>query len=425
MNIADNYLAKNSLFNSLIHEKPNNNTNIIVVIPCYYEPDIIKSLESLKKCFPTKCSVEVIVVINSSENASKEVIDYNLKTYTEAKSWTISNNSQNKIFHILNIENLKTKDAGVGLARKIGMDEAIRRFDEINNKSGIIVGFDADCLCENNYLVEIEKHFENFPKANACSIYFEHPISGNDFSESNYRGIIQYELYLRYYYQALKYIGVPYYYYTVGSSFAVNCLAYAKQGGMNKKKAGEDFYFLQKIIPLGNYSEINSTKVIPSPRPSDRVPFGTGASIQKWISNENEHYSTYNIQSFIDLKILFEHIELLWKINQNNIQAFETKIPESIKLFLKINDFYKNLEEINSNSTSLESFRKRFYNWFNAFKVLKCLNFLADYNKHCPISESAFELLNLLNVKIENNSDSKDLLMAFRNLDKANCHQPL
>ncbi|OFX60078.1 MAG: hypothetical protein A2046_16505 [Bacteroidetes bacterium GWA2_30_7] len=425
MNIADNYLVKSSLFNSIIQEKPNNNTNIIIVIPCYYEPDLIKSLNSLYNCTFTNKSVEIIVVINSSENESQTIINYNRNTFVEASEWAISNNSHNKKFHILNIENLKAKDAGVGLARKIGMDEALRRFNEINNKNGIIVGFDADCTCDNNYIIEIEKHFEKFPNTNACSIYFEHPISGNDFSEINYNGIIQYELYLRYYYQALKYIGVPYYYYTIGSSFAVNCITYAKQGGMNKKKAGEDFYFLQKIISLGNYAEINSTKVIPSPRPSDRVPFGTGASIQKWISNENEYYSTYNIESFIELKIFFENIDLLWKINPENFQVFETKIPESIFKFLKLNDFYKNLEEINSNSTSLESFRKRFYNWFNAFKVLKCLNLLSDFNKHCPISESALKLLKLMNVKVENKSDSTDILMVYRNLDKTNCHQPL
>lgn len=423
MNIADNYLAKNSLFQSLIHDKPNNNTNIVVVIPCYFEPELIKSLNSLKNCTTTKCSVEVIVIINSSENDSKEVVEHNRNTFINANNWTISNNSEHKKFYILNIENLKAKDAGVGLARKIGMDEALRRFNEINNPNGIIVGFDADCSCENNYLLEIENHFEYLPKTNACSIYFEHPITGNEFSEINYQGIVEYELYLRYYYQALKYIGFPYYYYTVGSSFAVNCLAYAKQGGMNKKKAGEDFYFLQKIIPLGNYCEINSTKVIPSPRPSDRVPFGTGASIQKWISNENEHYSTYNIDSFFELKGLFENIDLLWKLNTENIQYFESKISKSILHFLKQNDFYKNLEEINSNSTSLESFRKRFYNWFNAFKVLKCLNFLSDYNKHCPVFESAAKLLNVINVNNEKILKSIDLLMIYRMLDKTNCLQ--
>ena len=36
---------------------------------------------------------------------------------------------------------------GVGLARKTGMDEAVRRFNAINNPEGIILNLDADCTC--------------------------------------------------------------------------------------------------------------------------------------------------------------------------------------------------------------------------------------------------------------------------------------
>lgn len=417
MEILENYLSKNSLFPQLITQKPNPDTAIIVVIPCYNEPDLLKSLDSLKNYNPTKHSVEIIVVINSSKNAPAEIINFNRSTFSEATYWSKINNSHNKTFHIINVENLKAKDAGVGLARKIGMDEALRRFNSISNSKGIIVSFDADCTCDNNYLSEIEKHFETYPKTDACSIYFEHPISGDDFENHIYFGIIQYEIYLRYYYQALKYIKFPYYYFTVGSSFAVNCVTYAKQSGMNKKLAGEDFYFLQKIIPLGNFTELNSTKVIPSPRPSDRVPFGTGATIQKWISNNNENYLTYNIQSFIELKLFFENIDLLWKSKTENIEAFEKKIPDSILKFLHQNDFYKNLEEINLNSTSLESFRKRFFNWFNAFKVLKCLNFLSKFNCNIPVTQSALKLLEILNIQTNQIKEVIDLLNLYRKIE--------
>ena len=77
------------------------------------------------------------------------------------------------------------------MARKIGMDEAVRRFERIKKEDGIIVCFDADSECAANYFIEVEKHF-NQSGQGACSIYFEHPISGQEFSKEieNFRLMI-------------------------------------------------------------------------------------------------------------------------------------------------------------------------------------------------------------------------------------------
>ena len=88
------------------------------------------------------------------------------------------------------------------------------------------------------------------PRSPGCSIYFEHPLHG-PLEPKVYEAIAAYELHLRYYVQALRYAAFPYAHHTIGSSMAVRADAYAKQGGMNKRQAGEDFYFLHKIIPLG------------------------------------------------------------------------------------------------------------------------------------------------------------------------------
>ena len=37
---------------------------------------------------------------------------------------------------------------------------------------------------------------------------------------------------------------------------AVRADAYLRQGGMNRRKAGEDFYFLNKFMVLGGYGEM-------------------------------------------------------------------------------------------------------------------------------------------------------------------------
>lgn len=90
---------------------------------------------------------------------------------------------------------------------------------------------------------------------------------------------MKYELYLRYYRLALEYTGHPHAYHCIGSAFAVRTLDYVAQGGMNKRQAGEDFYFLQKLIATGRYATLQSTQVYPSPRFSGRTPFGTGQAV--------------------------------------------------------------------------------------------------------------------------------------------------
>ncbi len=135
--------------------------------------------------------------------------------------------------------------------------------------------------------VNFAANFYNRKERKACSIRFEHPLSGSEFPDEVYRYVTMYELHMRYFYQAVKYSGYPYAFHAIGSAIAFRASAYLKAGGMNRKQAGEDFYFIQKLIPQGGFFALNSTTVHPSPRTSDRVPFGTGAVISKLIETSS------------------------------------------------------------------------------------------------------------------------------------------
>ena len=69
----------------------------------------------------------------------------------------------------------------MGLARKILMDEAVRRFDAAGNPKGIIASLDADVVVDANYLEALSAHFEA-SDADGCSIYFEHPLGPGETS---------------------------------------------------------------------------------------------------------------------------------------------------------------------------------------------------------------------------------------------------
>ena len=157
----------------------------------------------------------------------------------------------------------------------------------------------------------------------------------------------------------------------IGSAFAVRADAYVKQGGMNRRQAGEDFYFLYKLTKLGKLTELKDAFVYPSARVSDRVPFGTGAAMTKWMNDSENLNLTYNFSAFQDLKQLFDKVDFLFRINPEKLEEFMISLPESVLDYLGSLDFIGKLGEINSNSSSLASFRKRFFQFFDAFIVLR------------------------------------------------------
>ena len=199
---------------------PEPDLSAVVVIPCFNEPDLIGSLESLWHCERPECAVEVIAIVNSPAGCGEEIHSQNQETLKIAAEWIAQHRHPRLALHTLHFPGLPPKQAGVGLARKIGMDEALRRFDDVGRTDGIIAGYDADCRCESNYLTALERHFRENPQSPGCSIYFEHPLTG-PLSPQVYGAIAAYELHLRYYVQALRFSGFPHAHHTIGSCMAV------------------------------------------------------------------------------------------------------------------------------------------------------------------------------------------------------------
>lgn len=367
---AEHYIQKNVVYSPFISEPPLPSLAVIVMIPCLNEPEIIKTLESLWSCSPIESTCEVIVAINNSESSSFEVKDFNRQTLRKLIEWKAQNDRPKFTLYPIYADTIPSKFAGAGMARKIGMDEAIRRFNQINNPSGIIVSLDADCLVSENYMEVIEQKFQD-KNCFAATINFSHRI--DDLTDEKQKtGIRLYEDYLHYYKKALDYSGFPDSIYTIGSAFAVKAEAYVKQGGMNRRQAGEDFYFLNKLTKLGQVKEITETTVFPSGRVSDRVPFGTGAAMSKWMNADGDLTKTYNFAAFRAIKSLFDRVDSLFRANPEEIKNLP--LPESILEYLSTIDFSAKVLEINKNSSSLISFRKRFFQFFDAFVIMRFLN---------------------------------------------------
>ena len=381
-----------------------------VVIPCFDEPEPCKALKNLAECHPIKENIEIIVVVNCGENAENDVKRRCTQNYRDVCEFAHQFSRPDFVVSPRFLPDMPQKHAGVGLARKTGMDEAARRSPD----KSVIICFDADTQCSHNYFTAIEEYLRQNPKIEAGSIRFEHPIDNNQYPKHILEGIVKYELHLRYYIQALRYAQLPFAYHTVGSAMFCTTSIYKKSGGMNKRKAGEDFYFLQKLIPYAQFGEINTCKVIPSPRISSRVPFGTGRAMMKYA--EGEDILTYSLEAFDGLAKFVEKIPSLYKANNIKQKEMLINLPESLTDYLESIKYLEAISEINENCADFHSFKQRFFTWFNAFRTLKYLNQVhSDIFQKKPVAKEAAKLLQRENQNNNLIEDPKNLLIQYRN----------
>ena len=394
MPFVKSYLAKHSLYKAFVTTPPQADLKYIVVIPCYNEDQIIRTLNSLRDADRPGQSLEVIIVINASDKDPAEIHARNHTTENEINQWKDLHTDDRFQVHVIHLENLPAPKAGAGLARKIGMDEAIRRLNQLNRTDGWIVSLDADTTVAPDYFTAIEKTVRNDTRLNAGVVYFEHPLEGVEYDPGIYEAIVKYELFLRYYNQGLRWAGYPYAFQTIGSAFCVKAEAYVKQGGMNTKRAGEDFYFLNKIFQLGHLQDITGTAVYPSPRPSNRVLFGTGPEMIKWSQNNHQAYPTYTPEVFRILKRFMDRSENFYKAGKDQIDQLLAKQEVVMQDFLYGIDFERELYRINDNCNSLQSFRKHFFHWFNGLRIIRFIH--TAHERHLdkvPLDQAASTML--------------------------------
>jgi len=204
---ADRYIENNIIYPPFIKAEVSPELSMIVMIPCLNEPEIIRTLESLWACEPIPSFCEVIVAVNNSENSSPEVKKFNQETYQKLIDWKVQNDRPNLVLFPFYADSVPAKHAGAGMARKIGMDEAVRRFSLANKPDGIVVSTDSDCLFSSNYLQRIESAFR-IKSCFAATLNFKHRI--DEMKDPKQKlGIQLYEQYLHYYKKTTDFSGYP------------------------------------------------------------------------------------------------------------------------------------------------------------------------------------------------------------------------
>jgi hypothetical protein len=372
----------------------------IIIIPSLAE------LNNLKNCLLSLAANEntyftdtlVLIVVNNNETASAEVKKDNQNTIEFLCDILSNSDSDFAASRIsasgLNIAfvdasttgyEMPSKVGGVGLARKIGMDLSLPLFaydTERNPGKNIMICLDADCAVNKNYINTIVDNF-NSSSSSVAVINYEHSIEGTE--EETY-AIICYEIFLRYYVMGLSFAGSPYAFHTIGSAMACDVDSYIKNEGMNKRKAAEDFYFLEKLSKNYRIDTIRDAYVYPSRRSSWRVPFGTGQRVTRYLSGEQEEYLLLNPVSFEILKYWLFVFDSGDEISPEEYLALAEDIEPELKNFLVSQNFIDDLRSIINNSQSKAQMLKQKRKWFDGFKTLKLMHYLRD---------TAFPMINM------------------------------
>lgn len=375
----------------------------IIVVPAIAErdtlPKLIKSLEKNDKL--ELHNTLLLIVVNNSVSSSDEVKNDNQKTLAYLK----------KIKSRVNIsfvdaassgKEMDNKNGGVGLARKIGMDLALTKFDYLSINKNIMICTDADCIVDSDYISEISQEF-NRNNFEAAVVNFAHDISGRD---EETKAIICYEIFLRYYVLGLSFAKSDYAFHTIGSTMLCTPDAYVKVEGMNKRKAAEDFYFLEKLAKIYPMGEIKSTFVHPSKRSSWRVPFGTGRSVDRYLSNSRDEYLLYDPKSFVILKTWLEVFFDNLVPNPSSLIKISNNISPALSDFLSKQDFGNFINKVLLKNNNPNEIEKQKHFWFDAFRTLKLIHYLRDATyPNINMFDAIDELLKI--IKIENSIKRK------------------
>lgn len=388
------YLSKNNSQGWVIETLQDKLYNNIVVIPALDELSNIDTLLNSLSQNSRKHLKEtlVVIVVNNIISEEKNIIEENRKLLEHLRR----KGKVNAKLHIGIVDAsssgkaLPIKNGGVGIARKIGMDLSLKYFDYNNDRKKILLSLDADCLVSNNYLEEIVEKYNN-ENIHASVIAFEHLLPEDDLGKS---AIINYEIFLRYYVLGLKFANSHFAYHSIGSAIACDVESYVKVGGMNNKKAGEDYYFLEKLAKSFTIFNIHKAKVFPSARVSNRVPFGTGPRIKRFLENPQNEFFLYSPKTFEILKKwLFVFSSSKYSRDTAELLKKAKIINPELHQFLIEQEFEANWNKIIENSKTEVQLTKQKIIWMDGFKTLKLIHHLRD--KFIP-NENMFDAIDKL-----------------------------
>jgi hypothetical protein len=173
-------------------------------------------------------------------------------------------------------------------------------------------------------------------------------------------------------------------------------------------------------MALGGVTENNSTRVIPGVRASTRAPFGTGRALHERLANSHQPWLTYDPRVFRELAELVAGVDGYYEIPPGAWRG-HASLSACMGNFLIEQGIGEKHAEIRANCASPRSFRKRFFQWFDAFRALKFIHYATDraYSRR-PLERACATLLRWrgLPLSARERPSAADMLRWLREQDR-------
>jgi len=130
-----------------------------------------------------------------------------------------------------------------------------------------------------------------------------------------------------------------------------------------------------------------------------------------------ETYLSYSLQSFIILQPFLSEVIALYKASQTSLEDVLKLLPQAGQDYFSSVNFVQTMQKLSNNAKSVDTFEKAFYQWFDAFKLMKYLHFMRDRGyEDQPVIAEASKLLRILDEDSSNTSGQ--LLNQYREMQK-------
>ena len=410
--VVEVYNRKNSFFGEKNNFLPKfehliEPLDIAIAIPaCDEFPTILETLESISKSFDAYCVEKtsmlrdmlrfgIIINVNNKKSASRVVKENNKKLLDTLQSFRGALACELGIVSVIILDCTQgefclPENQGVGWARKCAMDFSVL------SGAKVIACMDADTVVSENYCESLAGFFTECEKAECTNKPIPVGAVCNFTHQQNedveIQGIVeQYEYYMKHHAENLRKSGTPFWLWALGPTIVSSRYGYCGCAGMNKRVAGEDFYFLQSLVKLHiqqknkgfadseiekalDFPVLNCT-VMPQSRYSDRVLFGTGKKLQA-VKNGLDSIVLYDLRIYEQLR---DFLQLVYE-NKADVDCFYDVLRNdfpNIFRFLENENFFSMWEKLyRQNKSSDKRVFSAFHSWFDGLKILRLIHVL-------------------------------------------------
>lgn len=373
MTAASRYLQRYAYLPAICEEQPPHDLALCIVVPCYREHHVVKFLAHLAGCEAPPLRCEVLLVWNSHESEPQATSAEHAMLAQAARSWCDRNAPWFTLQNLM-CDALPAARPGLSMARKVGLDEALRRMDTASHE-GILVLSSADVRYSRSYFVAVCQALLNNQIPGACYSQFQYSGAGEP--DAVKQAAVLYELYLHYLNVGASLCGFPYPLVIPAPAISLTATAYIKSGGYAATYNEQSTAFVARLNELGNFKRIPQVQVTLLARNEVRPGSEAARTIARmsrrnrsrlYVPHPNGFALLYRLLSSLPELYLAEHLKLR--------QVADLGAPVQ-RYFDKL-FFDEHIAKLRQNSRHLASFQERFFQWFNAARVMQFLKFLSD-----------------------------------------------